>query len=161
MDLPTNDNSKSFQSLNIENPDSTKNKTVNVSNGSKTTLSLDEKRDYISLDDDDPEGTEAFQGCSKYSYKDQHRDRDDIVFSTPSLAKPDAVSGIKIETVLQGKCTLAESPRVDIDIDLANVAPRAMDEGVTLQANVEHPMLNIRKEAPLTHSNSGTLLFEF
>ncbi|RDX62595.1 hypothetical protein CR513_59057, partial [Mucuna pruriens] len=153
MDLTANDNSKSLQSLKIENSNASKNTTVNISNGSKTTLSLDKKRDYITIDEDDSEGPKDLQGCSKHNYKDQ--DRDDIAVSKPSLLKPEGVSGIKTETLLQRKCTLAESPIVDIDIDIANISAGAMDEDVTLQANAKHPMVNIRKESPLTHSNSA------
>ncbi|TKY63976.1 girdin protein [Spatholobus suberectus] len=153
MDLTANNNSESVQSLKIENPNATKNKTLNISNGSKTTLSLDNKRDYISIDEDDSEGTKALQGCSKHNYKDQ--DRDAIAFSKPSLVKPEAVSGIRTETFLQGKCTLAESPRVDIDIDMVNISAGAMDEDLTLKANVKQPMVNIRKESPLALSNSA------
>lgn len=130
---------------------------MNVSNGSKTTFSLDIKREYISIDEDDPEGTNALQGCSKHNYKDQ--DRDDIAFSKPSLVKLEPVSGIKTEKSLQGKCTLAASPRVDIDIgiDMANISAGAMDEDVTLQTNIKQPVVNITKELPLTLSNSGSI----
>jgi len=76
----------------------------------KLPFSLDIKREYISIDEDDPEGTNALQGCSKHNYKDQ--DRDDIAFSKPYLVKLEPVSGIKTETSLQGKCTLAASPIV-------------------------------------------------
>ncbi|KAG4938121.1 hypothetical protein HKD37_16G044608 [Glycine soja] len=159
IDLTANNNSKSFQSFKIENSNVTKNKTVNISNGSRSTFSLDIKREYISIDDNDSEGTNALQGCSKHNYKDQ--DWDDIAFSKPSLVKLEPVSGIKAETSLQGKCTLAESPRVDIDIDMANISAGAMDEDVTLQANIKQPMVNIRKESPLTLSNSapGSICF--
>ncbi|KAG5036933.1 hypothetical protein JHK86_017773 [Glycine max] len=112
-------------------------------------------REYISIDEDDPEGTNALQGCSKHNYKDQ--DRDDIAFSKPSLVKLEPVSGIKTEKSLQGKCTLAASPRVDIDIgiDMANISAGAMDEDVTLQTNIKQPVVNITKELPLTLSNSA------
>ncbi|XP_020212950.1 uncharacterized protein LOC109797347 [Cajanus cajan] len=159
MDLTAKDNSKSLQSLKTENSSGDKNKTVNISNVSKTTFSLDKRRDYISIDEDDSEGTKALQGCSNLKYKDQ--DRDDIAFSKPSLVKPEALSGIRTETLLQGKCTLAESPRVDIDIDMANVSAGAMNEDVTFQTNVKEPMVNIRKESPIALSNSvpGNICF--
>nr|KYP77126.1 hypothetical protein KK1_021397 [Cajanus cajan] len=72
-----------------------------------------------------------------------------------------ALSGIRTETLLQGKCTLAESPRVDIDIDMANVSAGAMNEDVTFQTNVKEPMVNIRKESPIALSNSvpGNICF--
>ncbi|KAH1240854.1 hypothetical protein GmHk_07G018608 [Glycine max] len=108
----------------------------------------------IDLTANDNKGTNALQGCSKHNYKDQ--DRDDIAFSKPSLVKLEPVSGIKTETSLQGKCTLAASPRVDIDIgvDMANISAGAMDEDVTLQTNIKQPVVNITKELPLTLSNS-------
>ncbi|RZC01694.1 hypothetical protein D0Y65_017070 [Glycine soja] len=109
----------------------------------------------IDLTANDNKGTNALQGCSKHNYKDQ--DRDDIAFSKPSLVKLEPVSGIKTEKSLQGKCTLAASPRVDIDIgiDMANISAGAMDEDVTLQTNIKQPVVNITKELPLTLSNSA------
>ncbi|CAJ1965148.1 unnamed protein product [Sphenostylis stenocarpa] len=94
------------------------------------------KRDYITIDEDDLEGTNALQGCSQQNYKD--RDRDNIAFSKPSLAKLGTMSTTKTETLLQGKCTLAESPRVDIDIDISNILAGPMDEDVLYK-----PPLNI------------------
>ncbi|KAK7389896.1 hypothetical protein VNO78_25193 [Psophocarpus tetragonolobus] len=160
MDLTANDNSKCFQSLKKESSNVTKTETLNISNGSRTTFSLDKRRDYISIDDDDDsEGTKALQGCSKHRYKDQ--DGDDIAFSKPPLAKLEALSGIKIGVSLHEKCNLAESPGVDIEADMTNISAGAVDEDVTLLANVKQPMMNIRKESPLTVSNSapGTICF--
>ncbi|KAL2336038.1 hypothetical protein Fmac_010484 [Flemingia macrophylla] len=153
MDLTANDKNKSLESLKTENPVGDNNKIVDISNGSKTTLPLDKRIDYISIDEDDSESAKALQGCSKPNYKDQ--DKDDIAFSKPSVVKPEALSAIRAETFLQGKCTLAEPPRIDIDIDMANTSADAMDEDVTLQANVKQPMINIRKESPFALSNSA------
>lgn len=156
IDLTANDNSKSIQSLKIENTEAIKNKAVNISNGSKATLSLDKERECIFVDEDDSEfSTKALPGHPKQDYKDQ--DRDD-------LAKPEAAApGTKTETSLQGKCNMAESSRVDIDTEMADICAGNVDEEVTLQANVKQvqPMVNIRKESPLTNSNSGMLLVDF
>lgn len=154
INLPANDNPQSFQSLKMENSNGTSNKTVNISN-----VTPDKERDYITIDEDDLEGTKPLQGCSKYSYKD--RDMDGIAFSKPSLAKPETTSATKTETLLLRKCTLAESPRVDIDIDMTNNSAGPVDEEVTLQTTIKQPVLNIRKESPFTLSNSGMVLFEF
>ncbi|CAJ1950240.1 unnamed protein product [Sphenostylis stenocarpa] len=148
INLAANDNSKSFHSLKIENSSATTNKTVNIIHRTP-----DKKRDYITIDEDDLEGTNALQGCSQQNYKD--RDRDNIAFSKPSLAKLETMSTTKTETLFQGKCTLAESPRVDIEIDISNISAGPMDEDVTLQTTIKQPVVNIRKESPFTISNSG------
>ncbi|XP_027907072.1 uncharacterized protein LOC114166524 [Vigna unguiculata] len=152
INLAANDNSKSLESSKIENSNATTNKTVNISNGTS-----DKKRDYVTIDEDDLEGTKALQGCSKHSHKDQ--DMDDIAFSKPSLAKPETTSATKTETLLQRKCTLAESPRVDIDIDMTNNSAGPVDEEVTLQTTTNQPVVNIRKESPFTVSNSDNICF--
>jgi len=142
MDLNKNDNNnnKSSQSLKIENSKTAKNKDVNISNGRKTTLSLDEDIDCIIIDEEE--------------YKD--RDKND-------LGKPEAASGTKTKTSLQGMCNLAESSRFDIDTEMAAVTAGTTNEDVTLQANAKQaqPMVNIRKESPLTTSSSGTLRVDF
>ncbi|KOM57267.1 hypothetical protein LR48_Vigan11g029900 [Vigna angularis] len=152
INLPANDNSKSFQSLKIENSNGTTNKTVNISN-----VTPDKERDYITIDEYDLEGTKPLQGCSKYSYKD--RDMDGMSFSKPSLTKPETTSATKTETLLLRKCTLVESPRVDIDIDMTNNSAGPVDEEVTLQTTIKQPVLNIRKESPFTLSNSDNICF--
>ncbi|XP_027337381.1 uncharacterized protein LOC113851095 [Abrus precatorius] len=153
-DLTANDDNNFLQSLKIESSNAAESKIVNISNASKTTLSLDNGRDYIVIDEDASECTKAFQGHQKHNFGDH--ERDDIACSKPSLAKPETVSGIKTET-WQGKCNFAESSRVDIDIDTANISAGAMDEDVTLPANIKQvqPIVNIIKESPLTHSNSA------
>jgi len=142
MDLNKNDNNnnKSSQSLKIENSKTAKNKDVNISNGRKTTLSLDEDIDCIIIDEEE--------------YKD--RDKND-------LGKPEAASGTKTKTSFQGMCNLAESSRFDIDTEMAAVTAGTTNEDVTLQANAKQaqPMVNIRKESPLTTSSSGTLRVDF
>ncbi|ESW07131.1 hypothetical protein PHAVU_010G104100 [Phaseolus vulgaris] len=148
INLAANDNCKSFQSLKIENSNATTNKAVNISNETP-----DKKRDYITIDEDELEATKALQGCSKHNNKE--RDMNDIACSKPSLAKLETMSATKTETLLQGKCTLAESPRVDVDIDMTNNSAGPMDEDVTLQATINQPVVNIRKESPFTLSNSG------
>ncbi|KAK7349482.1 hypothetical protein VNO77_06884 [Canavalia gladiata] len=155
MDLTACDDSKFLQSLKIESSNATKYKSVNITNESKTTLSHDKETDYIPIDEDAAESTKALQGCLKHNYGDHGMD--DVAFGKPSPAKPETVSGIKPETLLQGKCNLAESSKVDIDIDMANISSCAMDEDVTLQANVKQvePMVNIRKESPFSLSNSA------
>ncbi|XP_061349802.1 uncharacterized protein LOC133295040 [Gastrolobium bilobum] len=154
FDVTANDDSKSSQSLKIENCNATKNNAVDIRNGSKTILSPDKEIDFISIDEDNSEFTKALPGRPKHNYKDQ--DRVDDAFSKPSLA-----SGIKTETLLQGKCNLLESSRVDIDIEMANISAGTMDEDVMVQANVQQvqPMVNIRKESPLTLSNSANTCF--
>jgi len=154
INLAANDNCKSFQSSKIENCNATPNKTVNISNGTP-----DKKRDYITIDEDELEGTKDLQGCSKHNYKD--RDLNDIACSKPSLAKLETMSATKSETLLQGKCSLAEPARVDVDIDMTNNSAGPMDEDVTLQTTINQPVVNIRKESPFTLSNSGMMLFEF
>jgi hypothetical protein len=140
MDLNKNDTNKSLQSLKIENSKTANNNDVNISNGRKTTLSLDEDIDCIILDEEE--------------YKD--RDKND-------LGKPEAASGTKTKTSLQGICNLAESSRFDIDTEMAAVTAGTTNEDVTLQANAKQaqPMVNIRKESPLTTSSSGTLRVDF
>lgn len=137
IDLTAKSGSNYLQSLKIQNSNSTKNEAVNISNGSKTTLSMDEDIDCILIDDDATECT----------------------FSKP-LAKPEAAPGIVTETSLQRKCNLVESSRVDIGLD--DISTGNMDEDVTLQANVKQaqPVVNIRKESTLTPSSSGILLVE-
>jgi len=154
INLAANDNCKSFQSLKIENSNATTNKAVNISNETP-----DKKRDYITIDEDELEATKALQGCSKHNNKE--RDMNDIACSKPSLAKLEPMFATKTETLLQGKCTLAESPRVDVDIDMTNNSAGPMDEDVTLQATINQPVVNITKESPFTLSNSGMRLFEF
>ncbi|KAK7382051.1 hypothetical protein VNO80_00713 [Phaseolus coccineus] len=148
INLAANDNCKSFQSLKIENSNATTNKTVNISNETP-----DKKRDYITIDEDELEGTKALHGCSKHNKKE--RDMNDIACTKPSLAKLETMSATKTKTLLQGKCTLAESPRVDVDIDMTNNSAGPMDEDVTLQTTINQPVVNIRKESPFTLSNSG------
>lgn len=128
MDLNKNDNNKSLQSLKIENSKTAKNKDVNISNRRKTTLSLDEDIDCIIIDEEE--------------YKE-----------------PEAASGTKTKTSLQGICNLAESSRFDIDTEMAAITAGTTNEDVTLQANAKQaqPMVNIRKESPLTTSSSGML----
>lgn len=139
MDLNKNDNNKSLQSLKIENSKTAKNKDVKISNGRKTTLSLDEDIDCIIIDEEE--------------YKEDKND----------LRKPEAASGTKTKTSLQGICNLAESSRFDIDTEMAAVTAGTTNEDVTLQANAKQaqPMVNIRKESPLTTSSSGTLQVDF
>ncbi|XP_057454692.1 uncharacterized protein LOC130746161 isoform X2 [Lotus japonicus] len=136
IDLTAKSGSNYLQSLKIQNSNSTKNEAVNISNGSKTTLSMDEDIDCILIDDDATECT----------------------FSKP-LAKPEAAPGIVTETSLQRKCNLVESSRVDIGLD--DISTGNMDEDVTLQANVKQaqPVVNIRKESTLTPSSSGDICF--
>ncbi|KAJ1403497.1 hypothetical protein SESBI_27205 [Sesbania bispinosa] len=159
IDLTANDDSKYLQSLKIENLNATKNEAVNISNGSKTTLSLDKERDCIFIDDDATDYTKALPECPKHNYKDQKRDGD--TFSKPSLVKPEAASRIKTGPSFQGKCNLDEPSRVDIDIKMDDISACAMNEDATLQANVKQaqPVVNIRKESPLTLSNSVDICF--
>lgn len=134
-DLNKNDNIKSLQSLDTEKSKATKNKDVNIiNNGSKTTLSLDKEIDCIVIDEDD------------------YEDHDKV-----DLGKPEAAPGTKTKTSLQGICNLAESSKVDSDNDIVDVTIGTMDDDVTLQANAKQvqPMVNIRKESPLTTSSSG------
>ncbi|XP_024627731.1 E3 ubiquitin-protein ligase trul-1 isoform X1 [Medicago truncatula] len=130
MDLNKNDNNKSLQSLKIENSKTAKNKDVNISNRRKTTLSLDEDIDCIIIDEEE--------------YKE-----------------PEAASGTKTKTSLQGICNLAESSRFDIDTEMAAITAGTTNEDVTLQANAKQaqPMVNIRKESPLTTSSSVDICF--
>ncbi|CAJ1947868.1 unnamed protein product, partial [Sphenostylis stenocarpa] len=141
INLVANDNNRELQCY-------TTNKVVHI-----THRTPDKRRDYITIDEDDLEGTNALQGCSQQNYK--NRDRDNIAFSKPSLAKLGTMSTTKTKTLLQGKCTLAESPRVDIDIDISNIPAGPMDEDVTLQTTIKQPVVNIRKESPFTISNSA------
>jgi hypothetical protein len=136
MDLNKKDNNKTLQSLKTENSKATKNKDVNISNVSKPTLSRNEEIDCIIIDEDD------------------YNDRDKV-----DLGMPETATSTKTKTSLQGICNLAESSRIDIDIDTetADITADTMDEDVILQANAKQPepMLNIRKESPLTTSSPG------
>ena len=147
--------------MRMENCIATENKAANFSNGSKTTLSLDKERDFISIDDDASEFTEALSGRSRHNCNDQYRD--DAALSKPTVAESDAASGIKRETAMQGKSYMAESSRIDIDVEMAKASADAMDEDVTLLDNVKQvqPMVNIIKESPLTTANPGMLLVVF
>jgi hypothetical protein len=136
MDLNKKDNNKPLQSLKTENSKATKNKDVNISNVSKPTLSRNEEIDCIIIDEDD------------------YNDRDKV-----DLGMPETATSTKTKTSLQGICNLAESSRIDIDIDTetADITADTMDEDVILQANAKQPepMVNIRKESPLTTSSPG------
>jgi hypothetical protein len=136
MDLSKKDNNKTLQSLKTENSKATKNKDVNISNVSKPTLSRNEEIDCIIIDEDD------------------YNDRDKV-----DLGMPETATSTKTKTSLQGICNLAESSRIDIDIDTetADITADTMDEDVILQANAKQPepMVNIRKESPLTTSSPG------
>jgi hypothetical protein len=136
MDLSKKDNNKTLQSLKTENSKATKNKDVNISNASKPTLSRNEEIDCIIIDEDD------------------YNDRDNV-----DLGMPETATSTKTKTSLQGICNLAESSRIDIDIDTetADITADTMDEDVILQANAKQPepMVNIRKESPLTTSSPG------
>jgi hypothetical protein len=136
MDLNKKDNNKTLQSLKTENSKATKNKDVNISNVSKPTLSRNEEIDCIIIDEDD------------------YNDRDKV-----DLGMPETATSTKTKTSLQGICNLAESSRIDIDIDTetADITADTMDEDVILQANAKQPepMVNIRKESPLTTSSPG------
>ncbi|OIW02004.1 hypothetical protein TanjilG_11597 [Lupinus angustifolius] len=149
-DLTLNNNSKSVQSLNIENSDAAKNKAANFGNGSETTLSVDKEREVISIDDDSA-FTKPLPEHPKLDCKDQ--DMDDVALRKATQAKPEAA--------MQGKCNLAESSRIDIDIEIPNTSSGVMDEDVTLLYNVKQaePMINIRKESPLTLSSPGDICF--
>ncbi|KAE9605375.1 hypothetical protein Lal_00025419 [Lupinus albus] len=149
-DLTLNNNSNSVQSLNIENSDAAKNKAANFGNVSETTLSVDKEREVISIDDDSA-FTKTLPEHPKLNCKEQ--DMDDVALRKPTLAKPEAA--------MQGKCNLAESSRIDIDIEIPNTWSGVMDDDVTLLYNVKQaePMINIRKESPSTLSSSGDICF--
>lgn len=159
-DLTVNNDSKSLQSLNIENSNATENKAVNFGRGSKTSLSFDEDGDCILIDEYASESTKALPEDPKHNCKDQ--DRDAVALGKPTLAKSEAASGIKRKTATQGKCNLADSSIIDLDIEMPNNYAGVMDEDVTLLTNFEEvqPMVNIRKESPFTASNSGMSLVE-
>ncbi|CAL0315028.1 unnamed protein product [Lupinus luteus] len=129
-DLSLNNDSKYGQSLNIENSFAAENKALNFGSGIKTTLSVDKEREFVSIDDDD----------------------DDAALRKPTLVKPEAA--------MQGKCNLAESSRIDIDLEIPNISAAFMDD-VTLPSNVNQVQstINIRKESPLGLSNSGGVCF--
>lgn len=157
--LTVNNDSKSLQSLSIENSNATENKAANFGSGGKTTLSFDKDGDCILIDDYASEFTKALPEDPKHNCKDQERDA--VALGKPTLAKPKAASAITRETAMQGKCNLAESSIIDLDIEMPNNSASVMDEDVTLLTNVEQvqPMVNIRKESPFTPSNSGDICF--
>ncbi|KAE9595460.1 hypothetical protein Lalb_Chr17g0339031 [Lupinus albus] len=149
-DLSLNNDSRSVQFLNIENSNAAENKALNFGSGIKTTLSVDKEREFVSIDDDDSEFTKPLLQLPKHNFKDQ--DLDDVALRKPTLVKPEAT--------MQGNCNLAESSRIDIDIEIPNISAAVMDD-VTLLSNVNQvqPMINIRKESPLALSNSGGICF--
>jgi hypothetical protein len=134
MDLNKKDNNKTLQSLKTENSKATKNKDVNISNASKPTLSRNEEIDCIIIDEDD------------------YNDREKV-----DQGMPETAPSTTTKTSLQGICNLAESSRIDIDTETADITADSMDEDVILQANAKQPepMVNIRKESPLTTSSPG------
>ncbi|OIV90018.1 hypothetical protein TanjilG_00153 [Lupinus angustifolius] len=140
---------KSVKSSNIENSNAAKGKALNFGSESKTTLSIVKEREFISIDDD-LEFTKPLLQHPKHNNKDQ--DLDDVALRKPTLVKP--------EGAMQGKCNLAESSRIDIDIEIPNISAAVMDD-VTLPSNVNQvqPTINIRKESPLGLSNSGGICF--
>ncbi|KAK7274305.1 hypothetical protein RIF29_15388 [Crotalaria pallida] len=144
---------KSVQSLNIENSNAAENKAVNFGDGNKTTLSVDKEREIITIDDDDDDSefTKSFPEHPKHNNKDQVGDDIDLRKST--AATPEAA--------MQGKCKVAESSRIDIDIEMPNINAGVMDEDVTLLSNVKQPQatINIRKESPIQLSNPGEICF--
>ncbi|XP_019429335.1 PREDICTED: uncharacterized protein LOC109336947, partial [Lupinus angustifolius] len=148
-DLSLNNGSKSVKSSNIENSNAAKGKALNFGSESKTTLSIVKEREFISIDDD-LEFTKPLLQHPKHNNKDQ--DLDDVALRKPTLVKP--------EGAMQGKCNLAESSRIDIDIEIPNISAAVMDD-VTLPSNVNQvqPTINIRKESPLGLSNSGGICF--
>ncbi|KAK2406979.1 RING/U-box superfamily protein [Trifolium repens] len=138
MDLSKKDNNKTLQSLKTENSKATKNKDVNISNASKPTLSRNEEIDCIIIDEDD------------------YNDREKV-----DQGMPETAPSTTTKTSLQGICNLAESSRIDIDTETADITADSMDEDVILQANAKQPepMVNIRKESPLTTSSPVDICF--
>ncbi|XP_050873505.1 uncharacterized protein LOC127075999 [Lathyrus oleraceus] len=138
MDLNKNDNNTSLQSLKIDNSKATQNNDVNISYGSKTNLPLDKETDCIIIDENE--------------YKDHNK---------VDLGKPEMAPVSKTKPSLQGICNLDESSRFDIDTEMADITAATMDEDMTFQANAKQaqPMVNIRKESPLTTSSSVDICF--
>ncbi|KAL5062336.1 hypothetical protein RYX36_024073 [Vicia faba] len=77
------------------------------------------------------------------------------------LAKPETAPVSKTKTSLQGICNLDESSRFDSDTEMTDITAATMDDDVTLQANAKQaqPIVNIRKESPLTTSSSVDICF--
>ncbi|CAK8560776.1 unnamed protein product [Lathyrus sativus] len=139
-DLNKNDNNQSLQSLKIDNSKATHNKNVNISYGSKTTLPLDKEVDCIIIDE------------NEYKYHNK-----------VDLGKQETAPVSKTKTSLQGICNLDDSSRYDIDTEMADITAdiATMDNDVTLHADAKQaqPMVNIRKESPLTTSSSVDICF--
>lgn len=162
MDLSVTNNKLSEPAKlgNLNGKGSKENEDVNFSKGSITRMSFNGEKNYISIDEDDSEFTETVPGLAKYNCKVQ--DSDTLTLKKPTLAKSEAASGAKRETVIQGEYTLAEPLRIDVNDELGKHAASTMDEDVTLRDNVKQvqPTINIRKENPstLALSNTGMLL---
>ncbi|MED6195129.1 hypothetical protein PIB30_035055 [Stylosanthes scabra] len=153
------DNSTSQQFSWIANGIPTESKALNVSNGNKFTPALGKDRDFISLDDDASEFTEPLCGRPRRDYNDQYRDG--AALSKPTVAKSDAASEKMKETVVQGTCNMADSSRIDIDVEMANNDVIDLDDDITLLDNVQQvqPKVNIIKESPPVIANPGDICF--
>ncbi|KAL1366973.1 hypothetical protein HN51_021020 [Arachis hypogaea] len=156
MDLSVS-NSKSLQFSRIVNCIPTESKAVNVSNENKSTPALRKERDFISLDADASEFTEPLSGGSRRDCNDRYRDG--AALSKPTVAKSDAASEKKEETAAQGTCNLADSSRIDIDVEMTKNDVIDLDDDITLLDKQVQPKVNIIKESPPIIANPGDICF--
>ncbi|XP_058745549.1 uncharacterized protein LOC131618322 [Vicia villosa] len=114
-------------------------KSLKIDN-SKATENKDVDNDCIIIDENE--------------YKDHNK---------ADLGKPETAPVSKTKTSLQGVCNLDEPSRFDVDIEMTDITAdiATMDENATLQANAKQaqPIVNIRKETPLTTSSSVDICF--